>query len=296
MSSERLLIGFEVGVDFVLRHDGGQYAGGVTGSHQVARSETGTAGAPVDGRANLGPLQVQLRRLHRGLRSLHLGLRRLVSSAALLPGFGGDGLLLDQNLGALCLASAAAGLAARPGQLRLGPGQFRPVTAGIDREEHIALLDLVAFAVGDPLDVAGHPWAQLDALDGFDAPVVFVPLRDGLDLDLRDADLRRWRMASGASTGVLFASCERHRAEGDQYPKQAQAARVGAGSRHLNSFRGQVVKRMKRARSRCKLHPDAAFGAAHDHERQMRQRSNPVGCRLLVSSQNARANRPRRHL
>ena len=182
----------------------------------------------------------------------------------------------------------------RAGQLRLGPGQFRAVASGIDHEEHIALLDLVSFAIGDPLDVARHPWAQLDALDGFDASVVFVPLRDGLDLDLRDADLRRRWMASGASSGVLFTTCERHRAEGDQYPKQAHAARVGAGSRHLNRFRGQVVKRMKRARSRCTLSPDAAFLAAQDHERQMRQRSNPVGCRL-VSSQNARANRPRRH-
>ncbi|MEA8502129.1 hypothetical protein PZT60_06790 [Pseudomonas aeruginosa] len=239
--------------------------------------------------------RVQLRRLHRSLRGLHLSLRGLVSGAALLPGLGGDSLLLDQHLGTLRLASAAAGFAARPGQLRLGPGQFRAVASGIDHEEHIALLDLVSFAIGDPLDVARHPWAQLDALDGFDASVVFVPLRDGLDLDLRDADLRRRWMASGASSGVLFTTCERHRAEGDQYPKQAHAARVGAGSRHLNRFRGQVVKRMKRARSRCTLSPDAAFLAAQDHERQMRQRSNPVGCRLLVSSQNARANRPRRH-
>ena len=76
--------------------------------------------------------------------------------------------------------------------VRLGMAQRGLVGARIDQEEEIALVDDRAVLKVDRLQVAAHPRADLDRIDGVEARRELVPLgdlaRDGLD----DLHLRRW--------------------------------------------------------------------------------------------------------
>ena len=214
-------------VHLVQRHHRGQHAGGVAGADQVAGGDQCAAGAAVDGRAHLGPFQVEAGAFHRGLGGGDVGLRLVGVGAALFVLFGGQRLQVGQALGARGLAAAQFGLGAGAGQLGLCARQFGTVAAGVDGEEHVALLHFLPFGVVDAVNVAGDARAQVDVFDGFHTAAELVPLADGLDRHRGHADLGR---RGCALLGGLAAAAGQHgQGEDAESAQRKQALRARKG-------------------------------------------------------------------
>src|SRR5213075_3034978 len=95
------------------------------------------------------------RRAHRGTGRRARGVARVVVVAR-------DRLGRDQGLGARVLRQREPGVAPGALELRLGLRELRLVGARVDREQYVALADLLALAERDAVDVAAHARAELD--------------------------------------------------------------------------------------------------------------------------------------
>src|SRR5690606_24082302 len=119
-------------------------------------------------------------------------------------------------------ATAELGLGAGAGQFGLGPGQGGAVGALVDHEQHLVLLHLLAFLVGDAFDVTGHARPQLYGLHRLDAAGELAP---GPELALRHfghADFRRRRHAIAGGGLAAAAGCNGQRGQAEQAKCPAQ--------------------------------------------------------------------------
>ena len=122
-------------------------AGG--GPHEVADVHVHAAGAPGDGRADAGELEVEARLRHRARVGLHGGAQGLGGGDGLVVVGGGDEVLGQQPVGALGLEARAAPLrpVARERAARLlERGAER---ARVQLEQHLAGRHVLPLAEGD---------------------------------------------------------------------------------------------------------------------------------------------------
>ena len=143
--------------------------------HHVAAGHLGAADAATDGRPHEGPVEVELRGAYRGLGALDAGIGLGTAADACVVLLAGDGILLDERLGALRLALRQAGLGLRPGEVGLGPVERIPVLALVDDEEHVALLHFLALGERHLLDEAGDAGAHLHVAHRLDAAGELIP-------------------------------------------------------------------------------------------------------------------------
>src|SRR5690606_21536803 len=150
------------------------------------------------------------------------GLGGVGGGAALVEFLGGNPPLPGQAFGAGGFATAGLGLGAGAGQFGLGPGQGGAVGALVDHEQHLILLHLLAFLVGDAFDVTGHARPQLYGLHRLDAAGELAP---GPELALRHfghADFRRRRHAIAGGGLAAAAGCNGQRGQAEQAKCPAQ--------------------------------------------------------------------------
>ena len=148
------------------------------------------------------------------LASADGGLGRVHDGVALrdgrLAGVGlvaGDGVAGEQGLRARVLDLRQLGRAARAFQFGQRAVELVAVAAFVDHEQQVALVDLLAFLVGDALDIAADAGAQLDRFHRGDAAGELVPLAHRPGHHLGHADFRRrWRGLAG-SLGAAGADC-----------------------------------------------------------------------------------------
>src|SRR5204863_3152975 len=88
--------------------------------------------------------------------------------------------------------------------LGVGPVEFRLIWAWINREQQIALLDLLALLEMHLVEITAHARPQLDGLRGFETSDIIVPLDDLTGDRLDDRNNRRRR--SGLC-GMLSTAC-----------------------------------------------------------------------------------------
>ena len=158
----------------------------------------------------------------------------------------------DQGLRALVLRTCELRLAARAREIGLRACERRLVGPLVDHEQQVALGDVLAFGVGDALDVAAHARAQFDGLDRAEAAGEFVPALHVAHDHVGDADFgRRHRLPGRGLAAATRDDRERqqcrqqsHRQDGAdswmihrELPglelwKAATGVRIGASSRY----------------------------------------------------------------
>ncbi len=104
--------------------------------------------------------------------------RGLLIGLALIEYVGRDRLRGDERLRALEILSGEHELRLRLRKLTLGLLDGGFIGAGIDHEEQIALLDVVAIAEGYALDIAVDAGTNLDGVHSFETPGKIVPADD----------------------------------------------------------------------------------------------------------------------
>ncbi len=139
---EDLLVGVEVGVDGIERHDGGEQRGlARPARHQVALGDDRAADAAVDRRRDLRELEVQLRGPERGLDGRRLRRRFLRECRAAIVLLVRDRVLGAKALGALQLGVGALTRGSRARELGAQTIDLRLERPRIDLEQQVASLD-----------------------------------------------------------------------------------------------------------------------------------------------------------
>ena len=175
-------------------------------------------------RFHLRELDVELRLPQRRLRPVHFGLACQEGLTALVEELVGDVARAAQLLGAveIALREFQPDLRGGDGRLRL----FEHVTVGsrIDGEEEITRLDEGAVLEMNLVEIARDPGADIDLIDGLEAPDEIGPLDDVLHHGLRDGDGRR-RLAGASLSLGAFAQHEprQQNAESEHGPGRAHA-------------------------------------------------------------------------
>ena len=172
------------------------------GLDQVAGMHQQVAGAAVDRRANLAVLEIQARRLHRGRVSLHRGRQRGGRRLGLIVLLARPDILLEQNRVALLVGRGLAILRAIPGEVGLRLLQRGVERARIDREQQVALLDVLSLPEMHLHDLAADLRLHLDGRESLDAADRADRVGDSLLLDLGREDRHRVTLAESVSRTV----------------------------------------------------------------------------------------------
>ncbi len=228
-SQHGALVDVEVGVHGVERHDRGEQR--LILGDQVAQRVVIATDFAVDRRGNFAKFAVQLIRFQRRLRGGHLGRGLFLGGLILVQ------VLLADGAGSLGdhLGPGVVGLR----QLELGLVEFDVgfrlielglVGAGVDLEQQIAGLELVALFERHLHQVAGDARPNVDCVDGFGSPGV-IDIVDDFSLQ-RMADRNEWRLVLDGLG--RFAAQLHHGRRKDQQQNSAQNHRKlisGAGFR-----------------------------------------------------------------
>ena len=192
----RRLIEGELEADRIDRHDGRQQRGVAAGAarHQIADRDAAVADAAVDRRAQLGEfVEVKLGRLHHRLLRGHGGFGDALGLRALVVGLFGDGLVVAQQLAAGEIGLGEGEIGARLRQIGAHLLEHDLERTAVDGEEQVALLDHLAVGEMDGREIARHPRAHLDRVDGHEAADILVLIDDGALHRLGDRHGRRRR-------------------------------------------------------------------------------------------------------
>ena len=188
---------------------------GAGGDH-VAHGDFGARHAAGHRRFNARVAQVQLGVVQGGLRALQVGGGFARGVLLFLEVAAGDGVVRQQALAAGQFRGGVrrAGLGGRQGGG--GAVHFGRVRARVDGEEHVALLDDAAVLEVHGRQGAGHQRADVDAVDGFQAAGIALPVHDGLADDFSHLDgrggggaLGHGDIAAGRSPGQGIAASGR---------------------------------------------------------------------------------------
>ena len=176
----RRLIHGELEADRIERNDVGEHRRGAAraAGDEVAGRHAAVADAAGDRRAKLGEFEIELGLAHRGLVGGNRSGRTALGLGALVEGLLGDGAVADKLLGALEIGfgESEIGLGLRQGAVRLRHGVLeRPL---VDGEQQIALLDHLAVAEMDLVEIARDAGADLDRIHRDEAADIFVLVGD----------------------------------------------------------------------------------------------------------------------
>ena len=202
--------------------------------------------APGNGRAHLGPFEIELGLLQRGLGEATCARRLALRRSPRVEFPFGQGLAAHQRRRAFHVerGDLQPGL----GALHVGLGLLDRELVGtrIDDEQEVALLDDLAVLEMDGIDETRDPRAHLDDRHRREAAGILVPLGDRLLQRARHRDRRRGRRRAGGGLAVATreqVGCEQQstnrtaRAIGfSQLRERATAHRV----RCLLSFPGET--------------------------------------------------------
>ena len=193
-SQEDLLVGVEIRVDGIERHDGGEqrrFSG--PARDEVALGDDRAADPAADRGDHLRELEIQLRGPERSFhgRRLRHGLLRKGGAAIVL--LARDRVLGAKPLGALQFRVGALARGSRTGELGAQAIDFRLERARIDLEQQVASPNDGALFETYRRDETGHARPHFDGIDGLQTAGELVPLGHVALDDLGDGDLwRRW--------------------------------------------------------------------------------------------------------
>ena len=194
--------------------------GGVSGD-EIARRHPAVADPAGHRSLQFGEFEIEGRLPHRRRLGRDRGLGDALGLGALVEGLLGDGAFLDElrTAGEVGLGKGEIGL--RLLEIALGlieRGLERPA---VDGEQQIALFDHLPVGEMDAVEVAGHPGANFDAVDGDEAADIFVLIDHAALGRGGNGHLRRRRRR------LLL----RGLAAGHQHGKKCQHERASGGER-----------------------------------------------------------------
>src|SRR5262249_54174651 len=201
------LADLERDIDGVLADDGCKPSRG--GLDQIALGEYFESDPTVDGRADLGVAEIDLRLVERRLRLHHARPRCVLVRLALVDRGLRDVLVAHQFLAAVELQ-----LGVDFGRLGLGERRARLLDGRLvgrllDAEQQVARLDVLPFAEGALLDEARHPRDDIDLIDRGEASDVIDGFRHLPGHHWRDRDGGRRRGALGGGDAAGSRNAQR---------------------------------------------------------------------------------------
>ena len=145
----------------------------------------------VDGCAHFGVAEIELGGLQRRFGGLHIGDGFAIGVIALVVVTPGHDVITDKLRAAFELAGGEHHTRLGGFKLGLGLVDLRRIRRGIDLEQQIARLHQLTLGEIGRLDRACNPRAELDPVDGFQAPGEIVPQAGLARLDHRHRDRNR---------------------------------------------------------------------------------------------------------
>ena len=226
----------ELEPDRIDRHDDGEERGIAAGTagHEIAWRNSSVADAASDWCPQFGEFEIEGGLANGRLLGGDRGFGDPLGLRALVEGLLGDRLVAHELRGTRQIGLGKCEVGSRLRQIGLGLVERGLERALVDREKEVALLDDLAIAEIDSIEITRHAGAHLDRIDGDEAADILV-IVDDVALDRRRDRHRRRRRRRGSL--LAFATT------GDQERQQQNGEPCRDGSLHGPSFDGRVVRR-----------------------------------------------------
>ena len=209
-------------MDGIDRHDDAQERrAGLAARNEVAGIDALVGNAAGNGRADLGPFEIELRLFQSGVGGVELARGVALDRFSRVEFPYGQRLILDQRRRAIDVLGSDVELRLRPFDIGFRQLDGDLVGALIDDEQQVVLLDDLPFLEMNGVDESGNPGADFDSLQCGEAAGIFVPLGNALLERVRDGDGWRGRtrisgrlaVTAGQHVGDQQQSNQRHNAD-----------------------------------------------------------------------------------